>query len=58
MLINPVLRLPGGVDQAILRSDIKTMEAIPGSLMPAGFESALTPQQMTGLICWIRELKR
>ena len=53
-----VLRLPGGVDQAILRSDIKTMEAILGSLMPAGFESALTPQQMADLICWIRELKR
>ncbi len=51
---NLVLRLPGGVEQAILRSEIKSMEPVPGSLMPAGFESAFPPQQMADLLAWLR----
>lgn len=52
---NLVLQLPGGTEQAVLRSDIKSMESLPGSLMPAGFESALNPQQMADLLAWIRQ---
>ncbi len=54
---NLVLRLPGGAEQAVLRSDITSMQPVPGSLMPAGFESALTPQQMADLLQWIRQAK-
>ena len=49
-----VLRLPGGSEQAVLRSGITAMDPVPGSLMPAGFESALSPQQMADLLKWIR----
>ena len=51
---NLVLRMPGGQEQAILRSEIKSMSAISGSLMPTGFESALTPQQLADVLQWIR----
>ena len=54
---NLVLRLPGGAEQAVLRSDITAMQPVPGSLMPPGFESALTPQQMADLLQWIRQPK-
>jgi putative membrane-bound dehydrogenase-like protein len=51
---NIVLRIPGGIDQPILRSDITALEPMPQSLMPAGFESALPPAAMADLIAWIR----
>jgi putative membrane-bound dehydrogenase-like protein len=51
---NLVLRLPGGTDHPVLRGDIKTMEPIPGSLMPEGFESALPPSAMADLLTFLR----
>lgn len=51
---NIVLRLAGGLDQAILRTDISTLSPSKLSLMPTGFESALKPQDLADLIRWLR----
>ncbi len=51
---NLVLRLAGGVEQAVLRSDIDTMEPSKLSPMPTGFESVLKPQDMADLLRWLR----
>lgn len=51
---NLVLRLPGGAEHPVLRSDIKTMVTVPGSLMPTGFESALPPTAMADLLQFVR----
>lgn len=51
---NIVLRLQGGVEQAVLRSDIESIEPSTLSLMPAGFESVLKPQDMADLLRWLR----
>ncbi|HNQ72819.1 MAG TPA: HEAT repeat domain-containing protein [Verrucomicrobiota bacterium] len=51
---NLVIRMAGGVDHAVLRSEIATIEQSQLSLMPVGFESALTPQDLADLIQWLR----
>lgn len=51
---NIVVRVAGGTEQAVLRSDIASMEPMKLSLMPAGFESALKPQDFADLIRWLR----
>ena len=51
---NLVLRLAGGVEHAVLRSDIEAMSPSKLSLMPNGFESALKPQDMADLLRWLR----
>lgn len=51
---NLVLRLPGGDERPVLRKDIKAMEAIPSSLMPTGFESALPPAAMADLLRYVQ----
>ncbi len=51
---NIVLRVAGGVDHAILRSDVASLEPLKLSLMPNGFESALKPQDLADLIRWLR----
>ena len=51
---NLVLRLAGGVEHAVLRSDIAAMSPSKLSLMPTGFESALNPQAMADLLRWLR----
>lgn len=52
---NIVLRQAGGIEQAILRTDLVVLEPIPGSFMPSGFESALDLQGMADLLRWLRE---
>jgi hypothetical protein len=49
-----VLRMPGGVDQAVLRTDIQSADPQTLSLMPTGFESGLPPQTMADLLAWLR----
>jgi putative membrane-bound dehydrogenase-like protein len=51
---NLVLRLAGGIEQVVLRSDIESIEPSNLSLMPTGFESALKPQDMADLLRWLR----
>jgi putative heme-binding domain-containing protein len=51
---NLVLRVAGGAEHAVLRSDITAMRPSKVSLMPTGFESALKPQDMADLLRWLR----
>lgn len=51
---NLVIRMVGGGDHAVLRSDIKSVTPQTVSLMPTGFESALNLQSMADLIAWLR----
>ncbi len=51
---NIVLRLAGGIEHAVLRGDIASMEPMKLSLMPTGIESALKPQDMADLGRWLR----
>jgi putative heme-binding domain-containing protein len=51
---NLVLRLAGGIEHPVLRTDIATMSPSKLSLMPTGFESALKPQDMADLLRWLR----
>lgn len=51
---NLVLRLAGGIEHAVLRSDLAAMSPAKLSLMPAGFESALKLQDMADLLRWLR----
>lgn len=52
---NLVVRLSGGADVPILRSDIAAQQRAERSLMPEGFESLLKPQDIADLIAWIRK---
>jgi putative membrane-bound dehydrogenase-like protein len=51
---NLVMRYAGTSEQPVLRSAIRSITAQSGSLMPAGFESALKPQDLVDLLAWIR----
>jgi putative membrane-bound dehydrogenase-like protein len=51
---NLVLRYAGNPEVPVLRSQIRSMTPMKESLMPAGFESALQPQDMADLLTWIR----
>ena len=51
---NLVLRYAGNSEVPVLRSQIRSMTPMKESLMPAGFESALQPQDMADLLTWIR----
>ena len=51
---NLVLRMAGGVDLPVLRTDIQSIMPQAVSLMPSGFESALPPQAMADLLAWLR----
>jgi putative heme-binding domain-containing protein len=48
------IRNAGGVEEVILRPDIKELKSSGVSLMPEGFENGLTPQDMADLIAYIR----
>lgn len=51
---NVVLRVAGGAEHAVLRSEITSMDALATSLMPGGFETALKPADLADLLRWLR----
>lgn len=51
---NIALRLPGGVELVVLRSDIKEMKTLNTSLMLIGLESVVNPQDCADLLAWMR----
>jgi len=51
---NVVMRAAGGLEHAVLRTDIVAMKPSQLSLMPVGFESALKPQDMADLLQWLQ----
>jgi putative heme-binding domain-containing protein len=51
---NLVVKVAGGGERAILRDELGELHPSTVSLMPAGFESALKPQDMADLVSWLR----
>jgi putative heme-binding domain-containing protein len=51
---NVVVRLPGGADLPILRSDLASQKATGKSLMPDGMETVFKPQDLADVIAWLR----
>jgi putative membrane-bound dehydrogenase-like protein len=52
---NIVLRLPGGADLPVLRSDIASQTASGKSLMPEGLETVLAPRDVADVVGYLRE---
>jgi putative membrane-bound dehydrogenase-like protein len=48
------LRQPAGLEETILRSEIKALNALPGSLMPAGLDAAMQPQDLADLVAFLK----
>ena len=48
-----LLRMTGGTEETILRSNIQEFRSSGRSLMPEGFETALKPQDMADLISYL-----
>lgn len=48
------LRMPGGLDLPIPRSEIRSTHTLATSLMPEGLEAALTPQDVADLLAHLR----
>jgi putative membrane-bound dehydrogenase-like protein len=44
-----------GLEEKLLRSEVKQMTASTLSLMPEGLEQAITPQDMVDLIAWLKQ---
>ena len=52
------LRTPGGVQRDIKKADIKEIQSLDYSLMPAGLESGLTEQELVDLVGWLLKQKK
>jgi len=50
---NLTLRLPGGAEIVVLRSDIQEMKTLTTSIMPEGLESALSAQDVADVLTFI-----
>ena len=48
------LRMPLGVEETILRTNVARLEAVPGSLMPAGLDAAMSRQDMADLLGFLK----
>jgi putative membrane-bound dehydrogenase-like protein len=48
------LRGPLGIEATLLRTDLAKLESLPGSLMPTGLEAALSKQQLSDLLAYLK----
>jgi len=48
------IRQPGGLEETVLRTDIKALTALPGSLMPPGLDAAMQPQDLADLVAFLK----
>ncbi len=48
------IRQPGGIDETVLRGDVKSLSALPGSLMPTGLDAAMSPQDLADLLAFLK----
>jgi putative heme-binding domain-containing protein len=48
------LRQPLGVEETLLRANLTKVEALPGSLMPAGLEQAMSKQELADLLAYLK----
>jgi putative membrane-bound dehydrogenase-like protein len=47
-----------GVEEKVLRNEIKELRAMRLSLMPEGLEQAIAPQDMADLIAWLKQTEQ
>ncbi len=50
---NITIRLPGGADIVVLRTEIQTLKTLTSSIMPEGLESVLTAQDVVDVLAYI-----
>lgn len=50
---NLTIRLPGGAEVVVLRSDIQEIKTLPTSIMPEGLESVLTAQDVADVLAFV-----
>jgi len=48
------IRQAGGAEESVLRSDVKSLAALPGSMMPPGLDAAMTPQDLADLLAFLK----
>ena len=48
------LRMPLAQEETFLRSNVAKIEALPGSLMPAGLEATMTRQELADLLAYLK----
>ena len=51
---NITVRMPGDLEQTVLRTDVKERLPLGRSLMPDGLEAALEPQDVADVLAWLR----
>lgn len=52
--VSVTLRMPLAQEETILRSNLNSLTAQPGSLMPAGLESAVSKQDLADLLAYLK----
>ncbi len=52
------LRDAAGEPHTILRADVASMAATAGSLMPAGFDQAMSAQELADLVAYLKSAPR
>lgn len=50
---NLTIRMPGGAEIVVLRTDIQEMKTLPTSIMPEGLESVLTAQDVADVLAFV-----
>ncbi len=48
------LRQPAGLETTVLRTDLKSLTALPGTLMPTGLDAAMQPQDIADLVAYLK----
>jgi putative heme-binding domain-containing protein len=52
------IKLPGGINQKILTSTIKTTKLLSESMMPEGMHESMTKQELADIIQYMADLKK
>ena len=52
--VSVTLRQPGGAEETVRRSDVKSLTPLPGSLMPPGLDAAMSPQDLADLLAFLK----
>ena len=52
--VSVTIRQPGGTEETVLRSGVKSLTALPGSLMPPGLDAAMSPQDLADLLAFLK----
>ena len=52
--VSVTIRQPGGAEETVLRSDVKSLTALPSSLMPPGLDAAMSPQDLADLLAFLK----